>query len=686
MIAERSESALEGKLAPMCGIAGFQTKGRHIAPDRLRLIASAMADTLVHRGPDDGDVWIDPDAGVAFGHRRLSIIDLSAAGRQPMASACGRYVITYNGEIYNFRELREQLEQHGHAFRGHSDTEVLLAALVQWGVAETLPRLNGMFAFALWDHERRCVTLARDRVGKKPLYYGWCGASFLFGSELKALRAHPDFDPEIDRDALGLFIQYSWMPAPYSIYAGIRQLPAGTTLTVPADGEPGSARPAAYWSAQGVAARGSRAPFSMSLEQATGALEDVLREAVSCRMVADVPLGAFLSGGIDSSTVVALMQSVSAAPVRTFTIGYHEEKYNEAEHASAIARHLRTEHSELYVTPGDCLDVIPKLPTLYDEPLADYSQIPTYLVSQLARREVTVALSGDGGDELFGGYTDYAKNLQQWRRQTLWRLFPAPLRSGLAAMMASLGKEGRRAVGSGANPLAGSFRGKLVKHLGKLEKQARRMSPFDDQVALHAAMRARVVRADDLVVGARPLPSGLNDPSGWADVTDPLLGMMLVDFATYMADDILTKVDRASMAVSLEVRCPLLDPRVVEFAWSLPSSMRMGSSGGKHILQNVLARHVPRALFERPKQGFAIPIEGWLRGPLRDWAEHLLDPRRLDQEGFLRAHAVRQLWQDHLSGRRSHTFLLWSLITFQAWHEACVSNLQTPLAVGAAAA
>jgi asparagine synthase (glutamine-hydrolysing) len=668
----------------MCGIAGFQTRGGRLAPDRLRRIAGAMADTLVHRGPDDADLWIDADAGIAFGHRRLSIIDLSAAGRQPMASACGRYVITYNGEIYNFRELRERLLQHGHVFRGHSDTEVLLAALVQWGIAQTLQHLNGMFAFALWDRERRCLTLARDRAGKKPLYYGWCGASFLFGSELKALRAHPDFDPEIDRDALGLFIQYSWMPAPYSIYAGIRQLPAGTTLTVPADGEPDGLRPATWWSAHDVAARGSRAPVSMSLESATAALEDVLREAVSCRMVADVPLGAFLSGGIDSSTVVALMQSVSGAPVRTFTIGYHEARYNEAEHARAIAGHLRTEHTELYVTPADCLDVIPKLPTLYDEPLADYSQIPTYLVSRLARQAVTVALSGDGGDELFGGYTDYGKNLQHWQRQALWRLLPASVRRGLAAMMASFGKDGRRALGSEADPSADSFRGKLIKQLGRLEKQARRISPFDNEAALHAGLRSRVVNADDLVVGARPLPNSLNDSSSWADVTDPLLGMMLVDFSTYMADDILTKVDRASMAVSLEVRCPLLDPRVVELAWSLPSSMRMGPNGGKHILQNVLARHVPRALFERPKQGFTIPIEAWLRGSLRDWAEQLLDPRRLEQEGFLRPEPVRQLWQDHLSGRRAYTFLVWSLITFQAWHES-VRSKQTRAAVGAAA-
>lgn len=670
----------------MCGIVGFQSKGGHFAPDRMRRITRSMTDTLAHRGPDDADLWLDPDAGVALGHRRLSIIDLSAAGRQPMASACGRYVITYNGEIYNFRELREQLEQHGHAFRGHSDTEVLLAALVQWGVAGTMPRLNGMFAFALWDRQARCLTLARDRVGKKPLYYGWCGDSFLFGSELKTLRVHPDFDPSVDRDALGLFVQYSWMPAPYSIYAAVRQLPAGTTLTVPADAAPGSVQPQAWWSARDVALCGSQAPASMSLEGATDRLEQLLRDAVARRMIADVSLGAFLSGGIDSSTVVALMQTVGTRPVQTFSIGYHEARYNEAQHAQAIAQHLRTDHTELYVTAADCLDVIPKLPTLYDEPFADYSQIPAYLVSQLARRNVTVALSGDGGDELFGGYGDYARNLRDWQRQlTLWRHCPPAVRQGLADLMIGFGQSGRRMLHSEeVAGQAGWLRANLARKLGKLEKRARRITPFDSGAALHARLRARVDRADEMVQGARPAPSGLTDRSVWAGVSDPLLGMMLVDFTTYMADDILTKVDRASMGVSLEVRCPLLDPDVIAFAWSLPSTMRMGPKGGKHILQNLLARHVPRALFERPKQGFNIPIEEWLRGPLRDWAEDLLDAHRLHDEGFLEPQAVRRVWQEHVLGRRAHTFLLWSLITFQAWHETWIKG-RPALTVGAAA-
>jgi asparagine synthase (glutamine-hydrolysing) len=656
----------------MCGIAGFRSTGAPHAPERLARIARTMTATLAHRGPDDTDVWLDPEAGLALGHRRLSIIDLTAAGRQPMASACGRYVITYNGEIYNFRALRAELEQRGHAFRGHSDTEVLLAALAQWGVTGALGRLNGMFAFSLWDRQQRCLTLARDRVGKKPLYYGWCGDSFLFGSELKALRAHPAFDATIDRDALGLFIQYSWMPAPYSIYAAIRQLPAGTLLRLGADAGPGEAEPEAYWSAREVAVRGAQEPTALSLEAATDRLEKVLRDAVACRMIADVSLGAFLSGGVDSSTVVALMQQVSSRPVQTFSIGFHDAKYNEAAHARAIAQHLQTDHTELYVTPVDCLEVIPKLPTLYDEPFADYSQIPTFLVSRLARSKVSVALSGDGGDELFGGYSDYPKNLRAWQRQlTFWRHCPPAVRRGLARMLTHAARHGRM-----LGPAIG-------KNLRKLEKRGRGILPFDSGAAMQARKRVRVERADQLVLGARPAACGLTDPERWAGVTDPLLGMMLVDFTTYMADDILTKVDRASMGVSLEVRCPLLDPSVIELAWSLPPSMRIGPSGGKQVLQNLLARHVPRALFERPKQGFNIPVEAWLRGPLRDWAEALLDSHRLHQEGFLRPQPVRRLWEEHLE-RRPHTFLIWSLLTFQAWHETWTKG-DHAVQIGAAA-
>ncbi|MEM7021263.1 MAG: asparagine synthase (glutamine-hydrolyzing) [Pseudomonadota bacterium] len=660
----------------MCGIAGFRSSDADIEPDRLRRIVEAMTTALRHRGPDDSDYWIDPDAGLALGHRRLSIIDLSAAGRQPMTSACGRYVITYNGEIYNFPALRAELEQLGHQFRGHSDTEVMLDAIARWGVIETLGRLNGMFAFALWDKRERSLTLARDRAGKKPLYYGWCGDSFMFGSELKALCAHPSFDPAIDRDALGLFIQYSWMPAPHSIYSRIRQLPAGTVLTVTGDSEPGQSEPHPYWSAQEIATAGSRAPTSMSREEATEALEEVLRQAVARRMIADVSLGAFLSGGIDSSVVVALMRTVSDQPVKTFSIGFHEAKYNEAEHARAIAQHLETDHTDLYVTPDDCLGVIPKLATMYDEPFGDYSQIPTYLVSRLARQSVTVALSGDGGDELFGGYSDYAKNLEHWQRQmSVWRRYPPWMRRQMAGVMTDLGRAGQRALGMGDfTESVGPVRAKIAKRLRKLEKRGRRILPFDTGAEMHARLRARVDPASQLVLGAEPADCGMTDAGRWAGVDDPLLGMMLVDFTNYMADDILTKVDRASMAVSLEVRCPLLDPKVIEFAWSLPDEMRMGPSGGKQILRDVLARHVPRDLFERPKQGFNVPLEEWLRGPLRDWAEALLDESRLRQEGYFRANEIRSMWRKHLSGEQPRTFVVWSVLMFQAWHETWINR------------
>jgi asparagine synthase (glutamine-hydrolysing) len=410
--------------------------------------------------------------------------------------------------------------------------------------------------------------------------------------------------------------------------------------------------------------REAQVPAPMSLEAATDALEEVLRDAVACRMIADVSLGAFLSGGVDSSAVVALMQAVSSTPVKTFSIGFHEAQYNEAAHAKAIAQHLGTDHTELYVTPDDCLEVIPQLPTLYDEPFADYSQIPTFLVARLARSAVTVALSGDGGDELFGGYKDYAKNLRDWRsQQAFWRHWPLAARRALAGMLTHAASQGRG--------LAGPAMGKRLR---KLEKRGRRTLLFDSGAAMQAGKRARIKRADQLVLGARPVPCGLTEPERWADVADPLLGMMLVDFTTYMADDILTKVDRASMGVSLEVRCPLLDPRVVELAWSLPSSLRIGPNGGKHVLQNLLARHVPRELFERPKQGFNVPVEEWLRGPLRGWAEALLDEHRLHREGFLRPRPVRRLWEEHQSGQRSHTSLVWSLLSFQAWHEAWIKD------------
>jgi asparagine synthase (glutamine-hydrolysing) len=632
----------------VCGICGFLQINREAPGEELGAIVDAMAGTLGHRGPDDAGRWVDGAAGLAFGHRRLSIIDLSAAGRQPMTSACGRFVITYNGEIYNFRDVRKILEQRGQRFRGHSDTEVLLAAIAEWGIEQALPRLHGMFAFALWDQPARRLILARDRVGKKPLYYGWCGGTFVFASELKAFHHHPAFAGEIDRDALGLLVQFGWVPGPYSIYRRIRKLPPGTILSVDAGGGPREPVIDAFWSAKAATEAGDRAPFAGSFDEAVGALDRLLGEAVRERMVADVPLGALLSGGVDSSAVVALMQAKSASGVRTFSVGFREPKHDEAPFARAIAAHLGTHHTELYVGPEDSLALVPELPEIYDEPFADTSQIPTALVCRLARRDVTVALSGDGGDELFAGYQRYRRSLDLWRRLKPW---PARLRKGVESLTGALDQ----------HPDG-------PKWLGKL---ARRSAGIGAADALDAFVhdRTRVEEPARLVRGARSLSHLLADRQTWPDVRTPLQAMMYLDFAGYLPDDCLVKVDRASMAVSLEVRCPLLDHRVVEFAWSLPLPYRAGDGGAKRVLKAVLERYLPRSLFERPKRGFGVPIGAWLRGPLRDWAETLLDERRISREGYLQPAAVRAVWQQHMSGRRDRPELLWHLLMFQAWHE-----------------
>jgi len=647
----------------VCGICGFWSNGKALTAEELRSLVLGMANTLEHRGPDDFGAWVEPQAGVALGHRRLSIQDLSVAGHQPMASESGRFVIAFNGEIYNFLELRRELEAAGHRFQGHSDTEVMLAAFEEWGILATLPRLNGMFAFGVWDKHTRGLTLARDRVGKKPLYYGRCGQTLLFGSELKALRAHPDFRPEIDRDALGLFIQYGWIPGPYSIFKGIGKLPAGTFLTLTAPLATDEA-PAAYWCAREVAEQGEREPFTGSLTEATDVLEALLRDSVQRRMVADVSLGALLSGGIDSTTVTALMQAMSSRPVKTFSIGFHDPAYNEAEHALAIARHLGADHTELYVTPQDSLDVIPQLPLLYDEPFADASQIPTFIVSRLARSQVTVALSGDGGDELFAGYKDYLQALEQKSRLGI---MPPSWRQTMAALLAMAARQGWRLFG----PKPGDELSKLPgwrRFLGKLDKRMEHIAATGP-VDLHGRRRARCRQAAEFVIGARAVPTALSDSGQWARVQDPLQAMLHLDFSTYLVDDILVKVDRASMGVALEVRSPLLDYRIVEFAWRLPLAMRMDPGGGKLILRRLLERYVPPTLTERPKAGFVVPVEVWLRGPLREWAESLLEPKRLRQEGFLQPEAVQRVWQQHLSGWRNHHMLLWHILMFQVWRE-----------------
>lgn len=640
----------------MCGLTGFFGSSALGHRDVVNGVLTRMAQAIESRGPDAFGAWVDPEAGIALAHRRLAIVDLTPAGAQPMVAAGGRYVLAFNGEIYNHLKLRAEL--NGVAWRGHSDTETLLAGFEAWGVVATLQRAIGMFAFALWDREQRVLTLGRDRLGEKPLYYGWQGqgaqAVFLFGSEVSALRRHSAFAAPINRDALALYMRHNCVGGERSIYQGIYKLLPGHLLTLAA----GQTEPRvwAWWSAAEVAQRGVAQPFAGSPAQAVDELEALLLSAVGQQMVADVPLGAFLSGGVDSSTVVALMQAQTSRPVKTFSIGFHEVGYNEAEHAKAVAQHLGTEHTELYVSSQQALDVIPKLPTLYAEPFADSSQIPTYLVSQLARQHVTVSLSGDAGDELFCGYNRYQMTARLWGK--LQRV-PKPLRHAAAVAITavppsrwdSLGrifpvarlgdKLHKGAVLLGHTTVAELYRG-MVSHW-----------PDPDALVLGAHEPATVL------TGAQPALKGLSEVER----------MMALDMLSYLPDDILAKVDRAAMGVSLETRVPFLDHRVVEFAWSLPMDYKLRGGVTKWPLREVLYRHVPRALIERPKMGFGVPIDHWLRGPLRDWAENLLSESRLRQEGFLNPVPIRQKWAEHLSGQRNWQYQLWDVLMFQAWLE-----------------
>lgn len=654
----------------MCGFAGFVDISVKGSRESYLSTVTKMSNCLVHRGPDDAGVWVDERTGVALGHRRLSIIDLSPGGRQPMQSHCNRYVIAFNGEIYNYRDIRVELEaMYGAiAWQGHSDTEVMLTAISRWGLEEALSRFNGMFAFSLWDREERVLHLVRDRLGEKPLYYGWSGNVFLFGSELKALRTHPSWRGEIDRNALTLLLRHNCIPAPISIYKDIFKLLPGTILNIEVEGKRSKVKgsttpPKPYWSAREIAEHGIANTFTGTEKDAVYELDLILREAVRLRMVADVPLGAFLSGGIDSSTIVALMQAQSERPVKTFSIGFHESDYNEAQQAKAVAKHLGTDHTERYITTEDALSVVPLLPALYDEPFSDSSQIPTYLVSMMARQHVTVSLSGDGGDELFGGY-----NRHTWV-PNIWRRFgskPKLLRQITEKALTAISPQGWDTIFQTISSfLPASARHRMFgDRLHKLAGVLQASGPED----MYHILTSHWLNPEKLVKNATEPLTIITDRSKWPTLPDFTQLMLYLDMVSYLPNDILVKLDRASMGVSLESRVPFLDHRLIEFAWKVPLSMKIRNNQGKWLLRQVLYKYVPKELVERPKMGFGLPIGDWLRGPLRDWAESLLEEKRLGSEGFFNPQPIRQKWREHLSGRYNWQYHLWDVLMFQSWN------------------
>ena len=655
----------------MCGIAGF-IDNVGLSVQERKHIAVQMLSRLNHRGPDSNGIWIDGEKGVVLIHARLAIIDLSSAGAQPMFSASGRYVIVFNGEIYNFQEIRYLLEQQKLApfWRGRSDTEVLLAAFEAWGVKKTLELAVGMFAFALWDCKTQTLYLAWDRIGEKPLYYGIQGKTFLFASELKALKVHPHFKGEIDRDVLSLYFRYNYIPTPYSIYKGIYKLQPGRFLEIRRRNEGFELREHTYWSLEEIVQNGVEKPFEGSEEDAVDELECLLRQALRGQMISDVPLGAFLSGGIDSSTITALMQDMSSKSIRTFSIGFRESEYNEAPYAKAIAQYLGTDHTEMYVTPREALDVIPLLPDIYDEPFADSSQIPTFLLSRLARRHVTVSLSGDGGDELFGGYNRYFWVLSRWN---YIESIPYIIRAGMAKALAAIPTYIWDHLLIPINFLIGLLEEKN-KCLYKLRFSGYRIHVIANLMSsrnllnLYHSSVSHFRKPEELVLDSRE-PTTVFTSCDMLSFNDMFSFMQYLDQRSYLPDDILVKVDRAVMAVSLETRIPFLDHRIVEFTWRLPLAFKVRGGRGKWLLRQLLYRYVSRELVERPKQGFGVPIDRWLRGPLRDWAENLLNESRIKREGFLNAKVVTRLWHEYLRSDIGWHYCLWNILMFQAWLE-----------------
>jgi asparagine synthase (glutamine-hydrolysing) len=651
----------------MCGIAGF-LGGDWPGGADVATTLGRMGRSIRHRGPDHSDLWMDPESRVAFVHNRLSIVDPSPAGNQPMHSHSGRYVIIYNGEIYNHRDIRDELVAAGvnRSWAGHSDTETLLAAIEAWGIRSALDRAAGMFAFALWDNAERTLTLARDRLGEKPLYYGrqgGRGGAFLFGSELKALAQYPAFNAEIDRQALTLFLRHGYIPAPFSIYRGIQKLLPGTFLTLSdAPDEPVVEQ---YWSGARIAEAGISNPLAISDDEAIDELERLLESVIGRQMVADVPVGAFLSGGVDSPTVVALMQKLSPSPVKTFTIGFRETGYDEAEHARAIACHLGTDHADLHITPDDARTVIPKLPDIYDEPFADSSQIPTYLVASLARQQVKVSLSGDGGDEMFGGYNRHLLTAALWEKISK---VPRPLRLAAASAIMAVPPSAWTRLGRSA----GGMLPKLarVDRLGDKVHKGAPLLGSGSVAELYGGLLSQWRDPGSVVLGADEPPSHATGYGPELAGLGAIERMMALDMLGYLPDAILAKIDRAAMAVSLETRVPFLDHHVVEFAWRLPFNLKIRDGQSKWILRQLRYRYIPRDLIERPKMGFAVPIGDWLRGPLKEWAESLLDERRLRSEGYFRPEPIRRAWELHLSGRSDEQARLWVVLMFQSWLEA----------------
>ena len=646
----------------MCGINGFYSRSSSTFNNVIVKMNSAVS----HRGPDTNGAWVDIDSGIVLGHQRLSIIDLSSAGNQPMHSSSGRYILTYNGEIYNHLEVRRELERCNSNIRwkGNSDTETLLEAVDFWGIETSLQKIDGMFAFGLWDKKIRRLILARDRIGEKPLYFGWQGKGdnkvFLFGSELKALKVHPEFNGEINRDVISLQLQHNYIPAPYSIYKDIHKLLPGHYLQLNEDDLKKNLLPLSksYWSLTEHAINGNRKQLTLCEDDILKNLEGYLLSSVKKQMISDVPLGAFLSGGIDSSTIVAMMQSQSNKPIKTFTIGYSEDNFSEAPYAKEIAKHLGTDHTEFFVSPKKAMEVIPSLPTIYDEPFSDPSQIPTFLVSQLAKQDVKVALSGDGGDELFCGYKRYVMSKKFWN---IFRLMPITLRKILASGIGSISPQDWNKISKLLPGLStySNFGDKVHKGLGLLEAKTLYDLYYTLNTQWHNSNEVLINSKDQgtLMTTFKPELKGL----------DSQQQMMVLDSLTYLPDNILVKIDRAAMASSLETRVPFLDHKLIEYVWKIPQSLKLNNGQGKWILKKILNQYVPNDLTDRPKMGFGVPIETWLRGPLKEWAEDLLNEERLKQEGYFDPKVVRDKWNEHITGKRNWKSSLWGILMFQSW-------------------